>query len=179
MKRSLVCALAAALCFGAVPAFAQHGGGPHGGPGMGAGGGMGMGPGTGSGMGMGRGMDEGRGRGPTSTSNMGNQAPTSMGKTPDQILTQNTKLSQNLANLLPAGTNLADASKGFKNLGQFVAAVHVSHNLDIPFADLKSKVTSGESLGHAIRDLKPDVNAKGEAKKADKQAKQTLQDTNS
>lgn len=166
--------LVAALSLAAAPIFAQHGGGH--------GGGAGMGPGAGPGMDMGRGtgMDEGRGRGSNSGPNMGSEtAPRSMSKTPDQILTQNTKLSQNLANLLPPGTDLADASRGFKNLGQFVAAVHVSHNLDIPFADLKSKMVSGESLGRAIGDLKPDVNAKDEAKKANKQAKETLRDANS
>ena len=173
MKRSLtwLATLATALAFGTLPAFAQHGGPHGGGPGMGAA--------DGPGMGMGRGMGDGGGRGPTSVPNMGDQTPRSMGKTPDLILTENTKLSQSLAKLLPPGTNLADASKGFKNLGQFVAAVHVSHNLDIPFADLKSKMVSGESLGQAVGDLKPDVNAKNEAKKANKQAKETLRDANS
>lgn len=171
MKRSLVClaALATALCFSALPAFAQHGGPHGGGPGMGAG----------AGPGMGMGTDEGRGRGTSSAANMGEQTSRSMGKTPDEILAQNNKLSQSLANLLPPGTNLADASKGFKNLGQFVAAAHVSHNLNVPFADLKSKMVSGESLGRAIGDLKPDVNAKDEARKANKQAKETLRDTSS
>ena len=173
MKRSLIClaVLATVWAFGALPVFAQHGG-PHGG-------GIGAQAAGGPGMGMGRGMDDSAGRGRTSAPNMGDQTPRSMGKTPDQILTQNTKLSQSLANLLPPGTNLADASKGFKNLGQFVAAVHVSHNLDIPFAELKSKMASGENLGQAIGDLKPDVNAKGEAKKANKQARETLRNANS
>jgi hypothetical protein len=62
-------------------------------------------------------------------------------KTPDELLTQNTKLSSNLAALLPAGTNIQTAAQGFKNLGQFVAAVHVSHNLGISFACLKSDMT--------------------------------------
>jgi hypothetical protein len=57
-------------------------------------------------------------------------------KTPGELLQQNTKLSENLSKLLPAGTDLQSAASGFKNLGEFVAAVHVSHNLGIPFADL-------------------------------------------
>lgn len=41
----------------------------------------------------------------------------------------------------------------------------------VSFADLKTKMTTGsESLGHAIHNLKPDANAKSEAKKAEKQA---------
>ena len=36
---------------------------------------------------------------------------------------------------------LDQASKGFKNQGQFIAALHVSRNLNIPFADLKTAMT--------------------------------------
>src|SRR5258708_40291115 len=57
--------------------------------------------------------------------------------TPGQLLTQNTQLSSKLGALLPAGTNLQTAASGFRNLGQFVAAVHVSHNLGVPFDQLK------------------------------------------
>ncbi len=72
-----------------------------------------------------------------------------------------------------------DACSGFKNLGQCVAAIHVSHNLDIPFTDVKSKMTGtgAESLGKAIKDLKPAVDAKAESKKAQKQADQDLSST--
>ncbi|MBI2219603.1 MAG: hypothetical protein HYU53_00145 [Acidobacteria bacterium] len=42
---------------------------------------------------------------------------------------------------LPSGVTVVDAASGFKNLGQFVAAVNVSNNLGIPFADLKAKMT--------------------------------------
>ena len=43
--------------------------------------------------------------------------------------------------LLPAGMTLNQASLGFKNQGQFLAALHVSRNLGIPFADLKTAMT--------------------------------------
>lgn len=85
---------------------------------------------------------------------------------------QNTHLASSVQALLPAGTNLQTASDGFRNLGRFVAAVHVSHNLDIPLDRLKAKVTgpNNESLGHAIHELKPVVDANAEAKKAEKSA---------
>lgn len=95
-------------------------------------------------------------------------------KTPDQILSNNTKLSSNLDKLLPNGMTAQQACAGFKNLGQCVAAIHVSHNLDIPFADLKTKMTGGDSLGKAIETLKPQVNSKAESKKANKQANADL-----
>jgi hypothetical protein len=126
-------------------------------------------------------MDQGRGRGASPSSKMGDNAESarSMSKTPEQLVTQNEKLSAKLQALLPPGTNVHDAARGFKNLGQFVAAVHVSRNLDIPFSGLKSKMMSGESLGNAIHGLRPEVNAKEEAKKAHEQAKETMQEASS
>ena|SRR5258706_3196650 len=81
---------------------------------------------------------------------------------------KNPQLEQRLLLLLPPGTRIADASRGFKNWGQFVAAVHVSQNLNIPFADLKARMTgipvgavpgttlltTPMSLGQAIQSLK-------------------------
>ena len=81
--------------------------------------------------------------------------------------------------MLPAGTSLTDAASGFKNLGQFVAAVHVSHNLGIPFQDLKDKMTSGDKLGKAIKQLKPEADSKSEAKQAEKEAKADIKESKS
>ncbi|HLE36423.1 MAG TPA: hypothetical protein VI699_04690, partial [Candidatus Acidoferrales bacterium] len=90
---------------------------------------------------------------------------------------QNEKLSSRLAGKLPVGTDLQLAADGFKNLGEFVSAVHVSSNLGIPFADLKLGIVNGDSLGDAIRALKPDVDATAEARRAQKQAKKELKET--
>ena len=62
-------------------------------------------------------------------------------ETPTTHSVKNPKLEARLLNLLPAGITVQDASQGFKNWGQFVAAVHVSNNLNIPFADLKARMT--------------------------------------
>jgi len=96
------------------------------------------------------------------------------------ILAKNTALEARLQALLPAGTNLQTAATGFKNLGQFVAAVHVSHNLGIPFDQLKAKLTGSnpESLGRAIHGLDPNLSSKtgkADVKTAEKQAKQDLE----
>src|SRR6267142_5449680 len=56
-----------------------------------------------------------------------------------QKLQRNTKLASKLQSRLPAGTNLTVASSGFRNLGQFVAAVNVSNNIGIPFLQLKTR----------------------------------------
>ena len=71
-------------------------------------------------------------------------------------LQRNTNLANKLQSRLPAGTNLMLASAGFRNLGQFVAAVNVSNNLGIPFSQLKTRmVDQGMSLGQAIQDTRP------------------------
>ena len=94
-------------------------------------------------------------------------------------LARNTNLSSRLQTLFPAGTDLQKESAGFRNLGQFVAAAHVSHNLDIPWTDLKAKMTGDHpvSLGKAIQDLKPQANALTEAAKAQKEANTDIKDS--
>lgn len=49
------------------------------------------------------------------------------------------QLRARVQGLLAPNTNLDQAVSGFKSLGQFVAAVNVSHNLGIPFDTLKSR----------------------------------------
>ncbi|MGH9777503.1 MAG: hypothetical protein ACRD5I_03755 [Candidatus Acidiferrales bacterium] len=99
-------------------------------------------------------------------------------KTTSQQLAQNPKLSARLEKLLP-GTNVHEAAGGFKSVGQLVAAAHVSNNLGIPFAQLKSTMVGPpeKSLGEAIHQINPDVDAKAEAKKAEKQAKKDMDDS--
>src|SRR5689334_4875968 len=80
------------------------------------------------------------------------------------------ELMSRIAKLLPPKTDLMTAESGFKNQGQFIAALHVSKNLNIPFDQLKAKMTgvtvqaNGQtttstpvSLGKAIQELRPDM----------------------
>jgi len=97
-------------------------------------------------------------------------------------LTHNPALASKLQALLPAGTNIQTAANGFKNLGQFVAAVHVAHNLNLPFDQLKAKMTgpNAESLGHAVHDLEPNLSSqtvKSDVKTGERQAKQDLEES--
>jgi hypothetical protein len=77
----------------------------------------------------------------------------------------NPKQEARLLAMLPPGTNIQDASSGFKNRGQFIAAVNASTNHSIPFADLKAKMTgiapgateptmTPMSLGQALQSFK-------------------------
>jgi len=111
--------------------------------------------------------------------------------------TENTKLSDKIASL--TGESAQQSCSGFKNLGQCVAAAHVSKNLGISFACLKSDMTGTAaptgsnypagtsttagtstktmSLRKAIQTLSPMANSKTEAKKGEEQASQDLKDS--
>lgn len=160
MKIRIVLSIVLSVALMGIPLYAQHGHGGGGGAAAGS---------------MGHSNDH-----PDSNSNANsNKGSGSKGSSVADHLEDNTKLSSKLQNLLPPGTNLQQAAQGFKNLGQFVAAVHVSHNLGIPFDQLKTKLMGppSESLGKAIHALKPDAKSSTEAKKAQKQAKQDMNDS--
>ena len=61
--------------------------------------------------------------------------------------------------MLPAGMTLEQAADGFRNQGQFIAALEASKNQNIAFADLKAKMTGATplSLGQAIQELRPET----------------------
>ncbi|HET9839061.1 MAG TPA: hypothetical protein VFR84_12555 [Candidatus Angelobacter sp.] len=169
MKTRFILSAAAMLAFASAPVFAQHGHGSSSGHGGSLSGSM-------------HGSDHDH-----SSSTHGKSDDHDMdhdghghGGSISQKLASNTKLAGKLQSLLPPGTNLQTAASGFKNLGQFVAAVHVSHNLGIPFDQLKSKMLGppSMSLGKAIQALKPAANAKAELKKAEHQAHQDLDTDN-
>ncbi len=167
------------LAIGGAPLFAQR---PHGG---GAGGGNSGA--TGAAM-HGASGDHANG----SANSMAGGGKSAAASSPSTVLTKNTKLDTHLTNLLQSkgllakGTDLKDACSGFKNLGQCVAAMHVSHNLNIPFACLSANMTgtapatgstcptgtgtSKMSLGKSIQTLSPNASAKTEEKSATKQA---------
>lgn len=86
------------------------------------------------------------------------------------------KLADRLAQLTgKSAADLQAAAAGFKNFGQFVAAVHVSNNLGISFDALKTEMTqNGSSLGKSIQTLSPKSNADAEVIKANKQAQDDL-----
>jgi hypothetical protein len=106
------------------------------------------------------------------------------------------KLTLQLQALLPPRITLKNACLSFKSLDECVAALHVSHNLKIKFNCLKWELTavqpSGDvksceaparekamSLGKAIRVLKPDADARAEAKNAEKRAREDIKDASS
>jgi hypothetical protein len=91
-------------------------------------------------------------------------------------LDRNPQLSSLLKPLLPARTNVTDAAAGFKKQNHFIAALHASRNLGIPFHELKTRMTGDDrmSLKDAVHELRPAMEKdelKFEVKRAEKQAK--------
>jgi hypothetical protein len=173
MKSTYILGLTVAVALYCATALAQHGHGAGGHGGM-----AGM-----NGMGASSHAN-------SNSNGMSSNAAASHGKTMDQLLTQNTKLSDKISAL--TGESASQACKGFKNLGQCVAAAHVSKNLGISFACLKSDMTGTApstgstcpagtgsksiSLGKSIQTLSPKTDSKTAAKKGQQQANQDLTD---
>lgn len=171
MKGTYLLSLTVAFAVYCAPALAQHGhgaGGPGGMNGMGA-------------------SNHEKSDANSMNGNAGNAAA-SHGKTMDQLLAQNTKLSDKISAL--TGESAQQACTGFKNLGQCVAAAHVSKNLGISFGCLKDDMTGtapsassscpagtgskSMSLGKSIQTLSPKADSKTAAKKGQHQANEDL-----
>lgn len=95
-----------------------------------------------------------------------------------QKLQKNTHLADKLQGRLPAGTDLMTAASGFRNLGQFVAAVNVSNNLGIKFTDLKTRMVDEDmSLGQAIQDARPTADSPTAVRRAEADADALIRST--
>jgi hypothetical protein len=85
------------------------------------------------------------------------------------------QLNARITAMLPPHMSLNRASSGFKNQGQFIAALHVSKNLGIPFRDLKNDMTRKHmSLGQSIQDLKKSAASDTEARRGEVEAHDDL-----
>jgi hypothetical protein len=82
------------------------------------------------------------------------------------------QLGARITAMLPKGMTLNQASMGFKNQGQFIAALHVSQNLGCDcFKQLQTDMTKKHmSLGQAIQDVKKTANSGVEVRKAETEA---------
>lgn len=97
----------------------------------------------------------------------GNSSATSE---PNSMAANASSSTTRLAELLPEGMSPKEACDGFRSPQACEATAHAAKNLDIPFGELKEKVGGGERLEAAIHELKPDVDANSEARRAEQQA---------
>ena len=96
---------------------------------------------------------------------------------PADVLKEDGKLVAKLQKLLPPNLTPQTACDGFKKLVDCVSAIHAAQNVGVVMTDLKSKVLADKShdaLEKAIHALKPDIDAKSERKKAQKQAEKDI-----
>lgn len=173
MKRAKIQMLALAVLLYSGAALAQHG--------HGAGGGMGPGSSMGHGS-MSHDMN--------ASSHGESKGSPGHSTTVNGLLKINPTIAGKIAKL--TGMSAQDACNGFKNVGQCVAAAHVSKNLRIPFdclrADMTGKPTSDTacptagtkgkmSLGKSIQALRPTANHNAEAKKGQKEADEDMKES--
>ena len=120
---------------------------------------------SGHGGGTGKSGNAGHGNGKTTTASTIPVTP------PNALSMKISKNPQQLARfsaMLPKGMTLEQATTGFRNQGQFIAALNASKNQGVSFADLQTAMTvDGLSLGQAVRQLRqappdaPDAPAPG------------------
>jgi hypothetical protein len=85
------------------------------------------------------------------------------------------ELQEQLKPLLNKGTNMAMAADGFRTAEQFAAVAHAARNTEVPFVLLKHRVLKeGKTLEAAIRESKPEVNARVEARRAFAEARSDI-----
>lgn len=82
------------------------------------------------------------------------KAETKAARTHTKAAKTNSNQEARLLAKLPPGTNVQDASQGFKNRGQFIAAVNASNNHSIPFDELKARMT-GVPVGSTVPTTTP------------------------
>jgi hypothetical protein len=88
-----------------------------------------------------------------------------------QTLHRDAALAAAVSDRLPPGTNLMEASAGFKDVGQFVAAVNASRSLGIPMPEFRRRIVAdGMPLLLAIQDIRPKSNYRVAARRAEEEA---------
>jgi hypothetical protein len=94
-------------------------------------------------------------------------------------ISSNLQLNSKVQALLPSGMTLSQAAKGFTSESQFLAALHASKDLNIPFARIKTEMTGSDhdSLTRAIQELKPAASATTAAKTAQNEAAADIKST--
>src|SRR3954468_13614993 len=140
-NKHFIGALILALVLISVPAFAQVGGLS---VGAGLGGQTKAGGAAGGGVGAAAGAGAGANAGVKSRTDAQTNAPSADARSNAGVtarIQSNPAVAARVQAMLPSGMTLNTASSGFKTEGQFLAALHASQNLNIPFEQLKTRMT--------------------------------------
>jgi hypothetical protein len=79
-----------------------------------------------------------------------------------------------LERIVPGGMTPQQACSGFSKVSDCALTLHLAQNLNLSFADLKSKLAGGQSLIAAISEMKPGVDPQAEVTKADAEARSDM-----
>jgi hypothetical protein len=91
------------------------------------------------------------------------------------------RVHQRLKPILNRGTKMEMAAQGFLTAEEFATVAHAAKNTNVPFVVLKDRVLSqkrplADSMTDAIREFKPDLDAKAEVARAQSEARADLAD---
>jgi len=89
------------------------------------------------------------------------------------------RVQERLKPVLNRGTKMDVAAEGFLTAEEFATVAHAAKNTSVPFMVLKHRVLNEkrpieDSMADAIREFKPELNAKAEVAKAQREAKSDL-----
>jgi hypothetical protein len=94
---------------------------------------------------------------------------------PVVIAASDARLHDKLKPLLNRGARMEIASDGFRSGEEFAMVAHAARNTNVPFMVLKHRVvTEQRSLEDALRDIKPEIDARAEAQRAREAAKSDM-----
>lgn len=89
------------------------------------------------------------------------------------------RVQARLKPVLNRGANMQIAAEGFLTAEEFATVAHAARNTQVPFMVLKHRVINEkqpvtDSVAEAIREFKPELNAKAEVARAQRQAREDL-----
>ena len=89
------------------------------------------------------------------------------------------RVQQRLKPVLNRGANMQIAAEGFLTAEEFATVAHAARNTQVPFMVLKHHVLNEkqpvtDSVAEAIREFKPELDAKAEVARAQRQAREDL-----
>ena len=91
------------------------------------------------------------------------------------------RVQARLKPVLNRGAKMAIAAEGFLTAEEFATVAHASRNTDVPFMVMKHRVLSEkkpftDTIASTIREFKPELNAKAELARAQREARADLAD---
>jgi hypothetical protein len=100
---------------------------------------------------------------------------------PNAVRADEPRVQQRLKPVLNRGAKMDVAAQGFITAEEFATVAHAARNTSVPFMVLKHRVLNEkrpleESMAAAIREFKPELDAKAEVARARREAREDISD---